>query len=214
MAFLRVVDFLAAGFLRVAVFFRVVAFFRVVDFLAAGFLRVAVFFRVVAFLAAGFLAAVFFRVVAFLRVALLVRAAALLFLAGIAITFLIVGNNPIQYHRGAVRYPKSGGKDRGFLFGGTGHSRVTRRSRRRRRTSLRKPPDRPSSRIGLTSLCTFWEASEDNDAGHRPEGSLSVGHGFKPVCGREVAGGSIPVRILVERTESLVGTPIPIPLPC
>jgi hypothetical protein len=32
--------------------------------------------------------------VAFLRVALLVRAAALLFLAAIAITFLIVGNNP------------------------------------------------------------------------------------------------------------------------
>jgi hypothetical protein len=82
-----------------------------VAFLAAGFLRAAVFFRVVAFLAAGFLrAAVFFRVVAFLRVALLVRAAALLFLAGIAITFLTVGNNPIQYHRGAVRYPKMGGR--------------------------------------------------------------------------------------------------------
>jgi hypothetical protein len=71
-------DLLAAGFLRVAVFFRVVAFlaagflrvavfFRVVAFLAAGFLRVAVFFRVVAFLAAGFRrVAVFFRVVAFL----------------------------------------------------------------------------------------------------------------------------------------------------
>jgi hypothetical protein len=49
----------------------------------------------------------------------------LLFLAGIAITFLIVGNNPIQYHRGAVRYPK-GGKDRGFLFGYRGLARVTR----------------------------------------------------------------------------------------
>jgi hypothetical protein len=32
----------------------------------------------------------------------------LLFLAGIAITFLIVGNNPIQYHRGAVMCPKWG----------------------------------------------------------------------------------------------------------
>jgi hypothetical protein len=59
-----------------------------------------------------------------LRVALLVRAAALLFLAGIAITFLIVGNNPIQYHRGAVRYPKLGGKDRGFLLGYHGLARV------------------------------------------------------------------------------------------
>jgi hypothetical protein len=100
-------DVLAAGFLRAAVFFRVVAFLaagflRVVAFLAAGFLR-AVFFRVVAFLAAGFLRAVFFRAAVFLRVALLVRAAALLLLAGIAITFLIVDNNPIQYHRGAVR---------------------------------------------------------------------------------------------------------------
>jgi hypothetical protein len=84
-------DVVAAGFLRAAVFFRVVAF------LAAGFLRV------VAFLAAGFLRAVFFRAAVFLRVALLVRAAALLLLAGIAITFLIVDNNPIQYHRGAVR---------------------------------------------------------------------------------------------------------------
>jgi hypothetical protein len=97
-----------------------------VAFLAAGFLRAAVFFRVVAFLAAGFLrAAVFFRVVAFLRVALLVRAAALLFLAGIAITFLTVGNNPIQYHRGAVRYPKWG-EGSGFLFGYHGLARVTR----------------------------------------------------------------------------------------
>jgi hypothetical protein len=61
--------------------------------LAAGFLWAAVFFRVVAFLAAGFLrAAVFFRVVAFLRVVLL----ALLLLAGIAITFLIVGINRIH----------------------------------------------------------------------------------------------------------------------
>jgi hypothetical protein len=63
--------------------------------------------------------------VAFLRVALLVRAAALLFLAGIAITFLIVGNNPIQYHRGAVRYPKWG-EDRGSLFGYHGLARATR----------------------------------------------------------------------------------------
>jgi hypothetical protein len=39
------VAFLAAGFLRAAVFLRVVAF------LAAGFLRAAVFLRVVAFLA-------------------------------------------------------------------------------------------------------------------------------------------------------------------
>jgi hypothetical protein len=60
-----------------------------------------------------------------LRVALLVRAAALLFLAGIAITFLIVGNNPIQYHRGAVRYPKWG-EGSGFLFGYHGLARVTR----------------------------------------------------------------------------------------
>jgi hypothetical protein len=104
--FFRVVAFLAAGFLRVVAFlaagFLRAVFFRVVAFLAAGFLR-AVFFRVVAFLAAGFLRAVFFRAAVFLRVALLVRAAALLLLAGIAITFLIVDNNPIQYHRGAVR---------------------------------------------------------------------------------------------------------------
>ena len=78
-------DVLAAGFLRVAVFFRVVAF------LAAGFLRVAVFFR-----PAGLrTATVFFRAV-FLRVALLVRAAALVLLAGIAITFPIVGDNRIH----------------------------------------------------------------------------------------------------------------------
>jgi len=76
---------LAAGFLRVADFFRVVAF------LAAGFLRVADFFRVVAFLAAGFL-----RAAVFLRVALLVRAAVLLLRAGTAITFLIVGDNTIH----------------------------------------------------------------------------------------------------------------------
>src|SRR5215211_791631 len=91
-------DVLAAGFLRVAVFFRVVVFlaagflrvavfFRVVVFLAAGFLRVAVFFRVVVFLAAGFL-----RAAAFLRVPLLV----LPLLAGIAITFLFVGVSPIH----------------------------------------------------------------------------------------------------------------------
>src|SRR4030095_15143552 len=62
-----------------------------VAFLAAGFLRV------VAFLAAGFLrAAVFFRVVAFLAAGLSVRAAVLLLLAGIAITFLIVGNKSIH----------------------------------------------------------------------------------------------------------------------
>ena len=111
--FFRVVAFLAAGFLRVAVFFRVVAFlaagflrvavfFRVVAFLAAGFLRVAVFFRTAAFVAAVFFrpaglrtATVFFRAV-FLRVALLVRAAALVLLAGIAITFPIVGDNRIH----------------------------------------------------------------------------------------------------------------------
>jgi hypothetical protein len=38
-----------------------------------------------------------------LRVALLVRAAALLLLAGIAITFPIVGRQPHSYHRGAAR---------------------------------------------------------------------------------------------------------------
>jgi hypothetical protein len=103
------VAFLAAGFLRAAVFFRVVAFlaagflraavfFRVVAFLAAGFLRAAVFFRVVAFLAAGFLrAAVFFRVVA------LVRVAALLLLAGIAITLPRRGYRAHSYYRGALR---------------------------------------------------------------------------------------------------------------
>jgi len=116
---------LAAGFLRAAVFFRVVAF------LAAGFLRAAVFFRVVAFLAAGFLrpagrrtATVFFRAAVFLRVALLVRAAALLFLAGIAITFLIVGNNPfIPSRRGEV--PRNGGRIGASLFGYHGLARVT-----------------------------------------------------------------------------------------
>ena len=89
-------DVLVAGFLRVAVFFRVVAF------LVAGFLRVAVFFRTAAFVAAVFFrpaglrtATVFFRAV-FLRVALLVRAAALVLLAGIAITFPIVGDNCIH----------------------------------------------------------------------------------------------------------------------
>src|SRR6266540_3597478 len=86
--FLRVVVFLAAGFLRAAVFLRVVVFLaagflraavflRVVVFLAAGFLRAAVFLRVVAFLAAGFLrAAVFLRVVVFLAAGFL-RAAGL-----------------------------------------------------------------------------------------------------------------------------------------
>ena len=111
-------DVLAAGFLRAAVFFRVVAF------LAAGLLRAAVFFRVVAFLAAGLLrAAVFFRVVAFLRVALLVRAAALLFLAGIAITFLIVGNNPIQYHSRRGEVPEIGGEGSGLPSSGIAASR-------------------------------------------------------------------------------------------
>jgi hypothetical protein len=98
--FLRVVAFLAAGFLRAAVFLRVVAF------LVAGFLRAAVFLRVVAFLAAGFLraaglrtATVVFRAAVFLRVALLV----LLLLAGIVITFLIVGISPfIPSRRGEV----------------------------------------------------------------------------------------------------------------
>ena len=87
---------LVADDLRAAVFFRVVAF------LAAGFLRVAVFFRTAAFVAAVFFrpaglrtATVFFRAV-FLRVALLVRAAALVLLAGIAITFPIVGDNRIH----------------------------------------------------------------------------------------------------------------------
>ena len=32
-------------------------------------------------------------------------------------------------------------------------------------------------------------------------------------CERELAGGSNPVRIRVERSGSLVGTPIPLPLP-
>jgi hypothetical protein len=65
------------------------------DGFVAGFLRVVAFFRVVVFLAAGFLRVVaFFRVVVFLRVALLVRAAALLLLAGIATTFPIVDDNP------------------------------------------------------------------------------------------------------------------------
>src|SRR6266508_201772 len=107
-------DVLAAGLLRAAVFFRVVAF------LAAGLLRAAVFFRVVAFLAAGLLrpaglrtATVFFRAAVFLRVALLVRAAALLLLAGIAITFLIVATTPfILSRRGEV--PRKGGKDPDF----------------------------------------------------------------------------------------------------
>jgi len=116
--FLRVVAFLAAGFLRAAVFLRVVAF------LAAGFLRAAVFLRVVAFLAAGFLrvvaflAAVFlraaglrtatvvFRAAVFLRVALLV----LLLLAGIAITLSWVSAH--SYHRGG-EVPRKG-EDRGF----------------------------------------------------------------------------------------------------
>jgi len=99
---------LAAGFLRAAVFLRVVAF------LAAGFLRAAVFLRVVAFLAAGFFRAAVLRAAtavfraAVLRVALLV----LLLLAGIAISFLTWAS-AYSYHRGAVRCPE-GGKDWGF----------------------------------------------------------------------------------------------------
>jgi hypothetical protein len=90
---------LAAGFLRAVVVFRAVVF------LAAGFLRAVVFFRAAVFLAAGFLrAVVFFRVVAFLRVALL----ALLLLAGIAITFLIVGFRLI--HTIEVRSPEMGAR--------------------------------------------------------------------------------------------------------
>jgi hypothetical protein len=72
------------------------------DVLVADGLRVAVFFRTAAFVAAAFFrpaglrtATVFFRAV-FLRVALLVRAAALVLLAGIAITFPIVGDNRIH----------------------------------------------------------------------------------------------------------------------
>ena len=98
-------DGLAAGFLRAAVFLRVVAF------LAAGFLRAAVFLRVVAFLAAGFLraaglrtATVVFRAAVFLRVVL-----ALLFLAGIAITFLIVGISPFILSRRS-EMPRNGGR--------------------------------------------------------------------------------------------------------
>jgi hypothetical protein len=89
--------------------FRAVVFFGVVAFLAAGFLRAGAFFRTAAFLAAVFrpaglrTATVFFRAAVFLRVALLVRAAALLLLAGIAITFPIVGRQPHSYHRGAAR---------------------------------------------------------------------------------------------------------------
>ena len=98
--FLRVVAFLAAGFLRAAVFLRVVAFLaagflraavflRVVAFLAAGFLRAAVFLRVVAFLAAGFLrAAVFLRVVAFLAAGFLRAAVFLRVVAFLAAGFL------------------------------------------------------------------------------------------------------------------------------
>jgi hypothetical protein len=61
-----------------------------------------------------------------LRVALLVRAAALLFLAGIAITFLIVGNNPIQYHSRRGEVPEIGGRIGASLFGYHGLARVTR----------------------------------------------------------------------------------------
>jgi hypothetical protein len=107
--FFRVVAFLATGFLRAAVFLRVVVF------LAAGFLRAAVFLRVVVFLAAGFLRAAglrsvtaVFRAAVFLRVALFV----LPLLAGIAITFLIVGISPfIPSRRGEVPRKE---KDRGF----------------------------------------------------------------------------------------------------
>src|SRR5918994_315666 len=97
-------DFLAAGFLRAAVFFRVVVF------LAAGFLRAVVFFRAAVFLAAGFLRAVVFLAAGFLRVAVFLRAAllALLLLAGIAITFLIVGSAPI--HTIEVRSPEMGAR--------------------------------------------------------------------------------------------------------
>src|SRR6266511_1836097 len=72
--------------------------------------RAAVFLRVVAFLAAGFFraaglraATVVFRAAVFLRVALL----ALLLLAGITITFLIVGISPIHTIE-AVRCPERG----------------------------------------------------------------------------------------------------------
>jgi hypothetical protein len=93
-----------------------------VAFLAAGFLRAAVFFRVVAFLAAGFLraaglrtATVFFRAAVFLRVALLVRAAALLLLAGIAPPSSSWATTPfILSRRGEA--PKWG-KDLDSLFG-------------------------------------------------------------------------------------------------
>jgi hypothetical protein len=59
-----------------------------------------------------------------LRVALLVRAATLLLLAGIATTFLSAGNNPISYYRGAVRCPGMG-KDRGFPLRVSRLARVT-----------------------------------------------------------------------------------------
>jgi hypothetical protein len=74
-----------------------------VAFLAAGFLRAAVFFRVVAFLAAGFLRAVF-RAAVFLRAALLV----LLLLAGMAITLLILGISPIHTIEARSGAPKRG----------------------------------------------------------------------------------------------------------
>jgi hypothetical protein len=58
-----------------------------------------------------------------LRVALLVRATALLFLAGIAITFLIVGNNPIQYHSRRGEVPEIGGEGSGLPSSGIAASR-------------------------------------------------------------------------------------------
>jgi hypothetical protein len=113
-----------------AVAFRAVVFFGVVAFLAAGFLRAGAFFRTAAFLAAVFrpaglrTATVFFRAAVFLRVALLVRAAALLLLAGIAITFPIVATTAfIPSGRGEV--PRKGGKGSGLPSSGATSSRCS-----------------------------------------------------------------------------------------
>jgi hypothetical protein len=59
------------------------------------------------------------------------------------------------------------------------------------------------SRKGLTSLARSGTASEDKDAGDRPESRASVGHAFKPACGESSHAShaeSIPVRLRVERT--------------
>jgi len=102
--------------------------------------------------------------------------------------FLSIRRISVHIHI-AVRPPNSGSRDRRYRGDRGGGDR----------TSLHWPPDKSSSRIGLTSLCTFWDGVRRQTRWLQAWRQCEHRTCLQNRCGGESPqAGSIPVRLRYE----------------